>query len=71
MGDLMAHAINWSDNVATFMVGPNVGIPLQIRKPRQARSHHQMSHNQGRFINDLLKVDHFHMQQFATLLKDG
>ena len=27
-----------------------------------------MSHNQGKFINDLLKVDHFHMQQFAYLI---
>ena len=28
-----------------------------------------MSHNQGRFINDLLKVDHFHMQQFAYIVE--
>ena len=27
-----------------------------------------MSHNQGKFINDLLKVDHFHMQQFSYLI---
>ena len=33
------------------------------------RSHHQMSHNLSKFIKDLEKVDHFHMQQFAYLLK--
>lgn len=28
-----------------------------------------MSHNQKRFIEDLIKVDHFHMEQFAYLLE--
>ena len=36
---------------------------------RDRRSHHQMSHNQHKFIKDLEKVDHFHMQQFAYLLE--
>jgi hypothetical protein len=33
------------------------------------RSHHEMSHDQTRMIDDLLKVDHFHMEQFAYLVK--
>ena len=33
------------------------------------RSHHGMSHNQGKFINDLLKVDRFHVAQFAYLVE--
>jgi len=33
------------------------------------RSHHNMSHNQAKCINDLLKVDHFHMEQFAYLVE--
>ena len=32
------------------------------------RSHHQMSHNQTKMIDDLLKVDLFHMQQFVYLV---
>ena len=72
MGDLMVTALQTGlTNVATFMVGPERwDTPYKFEtlfdKPR---SHHQMSHNQGRFINDLLKVDHFHMEQFAYLVE--
>ena len=72
MGDLMVTALQTGlTNVATFMVGPERwDTPYKygslFDKPR---SHHQMSHNQGRFINDLLKVDHFHMQQFAYIVE--
>ena len=72
MGDLMVTALQTGlTNVATFMVGPERwDTPYKYEslfdKPR---SHHQMSHNQGRFINDLLKVDHFHMQQFAYIVE--
>jgi hypothetical protein len=30
-------------------------------------SHHQMSHNQDRFLKQLLMVDRFHMEQFVYL----
>jgi hypothetical protein len=33
------------------------------------RSHHGMSHNQTKMIDDLLRVDHFHMEQFAYLIQ--
>ena len=58
-------------NVATFMVGPERwDMPYKYEslfdKPR---SHHTMSHDQAKFINDLLKIDHFHMEQFAYLVE--
>ncbi len=72
MGDLMVTALQVGlTNVATFMVGPErwdtpYMYETLFEKPR---SHHQMSHNQGRFIEDLLRVDHFHMEQFAYLVE--
>ncbi len=71
MGDLMVVALETGlTNVTTFMVGPERwDTPYKFEglfdKPR---SHHQMSHNQTKMINDLLKVDKFHMEQFAYLL---
>ena len=58
-------------NVTTFMVGPERwDTPYQFEglfdKPR---SHHGMSHNQTKMIDDLLKVDRFHMEQYAYLLE--
>jgi len=32
-------------------------------------SHHQMSHNQAKFVDDLAKVDRFYMEQFAYLVE--
>ena len=71
MGDLMVVALQTGlTNVTTFMVGPERwDTPYRFEglfdKPR---SHHQMSHDQTRMIEDLLKVDRFHMQQYAYLL---
>ena len=70
MGDLMVTALQSGlTNVATFMVGPERwNTPFLYEtlfdKPR---SHHGMSHNQGKFVEDLLKLDQFHMEQFAYL----
>ena len=72
MGDLMVVALQTGlTNVATFMVGPERwNTPLLYEglfdKPR---SHHGMSHNQGEFVADLLKIDQFHMEQFAYLVQ--
>ena len=72
MGDLMVVALQSGlTRVATFMVGPERwDTPYMFDglfdKPR---SHHQMSHNQTRDIDDLLKVDKFHMEQFAYLVQ--
>jgi len=72
MGDLMVVALQSGlTNVATFMVGPERwDTPFLYEdlfdKPR---SHHQMSHNQTKVIDDLLKIDRFHMEQFAYLVE--
>lgn len=72
MGDLMVVALQTGlTNVATFMVGPERwDTPFLFEslfdKPR---SHHGMSHNQTKMIDDLLKVDRFHMEQFAFLVE--
>lgn len=71
MADLMVVALQTGlTNVTTFMVGPERwDTPYKFEslfdKPR---SHHQMSHNQTKMIDDLLKVDRFHMQQFAYMV---
>ena len=72
MGDLMVVALQTGlTNVATFMVGPERwDTPFKFEslfdKPR---SHHQMSHNQTKMIDDLLKVDRFHMEQYVYLME--
>ena len=72
MGDLMVVALQTGlTRVATFMVGPERwDTPYMFDglfdKPR---SHHGMSHNQTKMIDDLLRVDHFHMEQFAYLIQ--
>ncbi|MEZ6088394.1 MAG: DUF1552 domain-containing protein [Pirellulaceae bacterium] len=72
MGDLMIIALQTGlTRVTTFMVGPERwDTPYMFDglfdKPR---SHHQMSHNQTKMIDDLLKVDRFHMDQFAYLVR--
>lgn len=72
MIDLMVAALQTGlTNVATFMVGPERwDTPFLFEslfdKPR---SHHQMSHNQTKMIDDLLKVDKFYMEQFVYLLE--
>jgi len=70
MGDLMIVALQTGlTNVATMMTGPERwDTPYMFDglfdKPM---SHHQMSHNQKKFTAHLLKVDRFHMEQFAYL----
>ncbi len=71
MGDLMVVALQTGlTNVATFMIGPERwDTPYMFEslfdKPR---SHHGMSHNQTKMIDDLLKVDRFHMEQYVYLV---
>ena len=72
MGDLMVVALQSGlTNVATFMVGPERWDTPYLFESLfdKPRSHHQMSHNQKKFIEDLIKVDHFHMEQFAYMLE--
>lgn len=72
MGDLMVAALQSGlTNVATFMVGPERWDTPYLFESLfdKPRSHHQMSHNQTKMIDDLLKVDRFHMEQFAYLIE--
>ena len=72
MGDLMVVALQTGlTNVATFMVGPERWDTPYLFEGLfdDPRSHHQMSHNQSKMIDDLLKVDRFHMEQFAYLVQ--
>ncbi|MCA9137499.1 MAG: DUF1552 domain-containing protein [Planctomycetales bacterium] len=72
MGDLMIVALQTGlTNVTTFMVGPERwDTPYMFESLFDSpRSHHQMSHNQTKMIDDLLKVDRFHMEQFAYLVE--
>lgn len=72
MGDLMVIALQTGlTNVATMMIGPERwDTPMMFdglfQKPM---SHHQMSHNMHKFGDELLKVDYFHMEQFAYLVE--
>lgn len=72
MGDLMIVALQTGlTRVATMMIGPERwNTPYMFEgvfdKPR---SHHQMSHNQTKFVDDLAKVDRFYMEQFAYLIE--
>jgi hypothetical protein len=72
MGDLMVAALQSGlTNVATFMVGPERWDTPYLfdglfDKPM---SHHGMSHNQTKMIQQLLKVDQFHMEQYVYLLE--
>jgi len=72
MGDLMIAALQTGlTNVATLMVGPERwDTPFMYESLfDRPMSHHQMSHNQNKFVKQLLQVDRFHMEQFAYLVK--
>ncbi|QDT02005.1 hypothetical protein K227x_03760 [Rubripirellula lacrimiformis] len=72
MGDLMVVALQTGlTNVTTFMIGPERwDTPFLYEDLFDSpRSHHQMSHNQTKMIDDLVKLDQFHMQQFAYLVQ--
>ena len=72
MGDLLVTALQVGlTNVATIMVGPErwttptnwEGI---LEKPK---SHHAMTHDPGNNMDDLLKLDYFHVSVFARLVE--
>ena len=72
MGDLLVTALQSGvTNVGTLMVGPErwttptnwEGI---LDKPH---SHHGMTHNPRRHLEDLLKLDKFHVSAFSRLLE--
>ncbi|MDA0767431.1 MAG: DUF1552 domain-containing protein [Verrucomicrobia bacterium] len=72
MGDLMVVALQTGlTRVATMMVGPERWDTPYLYDGLFERpmSHHQMSHNQKDFAEKLLRLDRFHMEQFAYLVE--
>ena len=72
MGDLMVVALQTGlTHVATLMIGPerwNTPFTYEglFDKPM---SHHQMSHNQQTYVEQLEQLDRFHMEQYAYLVQ--
>lgn len=72
MADLMLVALQTGlTNVATFMAGPERwDTPFTFEGLfKGPRSHHKMSHSPRQFVDDLLKLDRFHVEQFARLVE--
>lgn len=72
MGDLMVTALQAGlTNVSTLMIAPERWTTTNKYEGilDQPRSHHAMTHNQSAFIDDLLKLDRFHISAFARLLE--
>ena len=71
MGDLMVTALQAGlTNVSTLMIAPERWTTTNKYEGilDQPRSHHSMTHNQGAFVEDLLKLDRFHLSAFSRLL---
>jgi len=71
MGDLMVTALQAGlTNVSTLMIAPERWTTTNKYEGilDQPRSHHAMTHNQTAFVDDLLKLDRFHISAFARLL---
>ncbi len=72
MGDLMVVALQSGlTRVATFMVGPErwdtpFTYDSLFDKPV---THHYLSHNQTEYVEDLERLDRFHMEQYAYLIQ--
>jgi len=72
MGDLMVTALQAGlTNVSTLMIGAERwGTTLKYEGILDGpRSHHGMTHNQKKFVDDLLKLDQFHVSVFARLIE--
>ncbi len=70
MGDIMVTALQTGlTNVATLMIGPERwDTPYRFEslfdKPM---SHHQMTHSPHKFVEQLLQIDKFYMEQYAYI----
>lgn len=71
MADLMVAALQTGlTNVSTLMIGAerwNTTLRYEgiLEQPR---SHHGMTHSQHKFVDDLLKLDAFHVSAYARML---
>ena len=70
MGDIMVAALQTGlTNVATLMIGPERwdtpnSFESLFDKPM---SHHKMTHSPQKYINELLQIDKFYMQQYVYI----
>ena len=72
MGDLMIAALQTGlTNVSTLMIGAERwGTTLKYEGILdQPRSHHGMTHNPKRHLEDLLKLDSFHVEAYARMIR--
>lgn len=72
MCDLMVTALQTGlTNVSTLMIGAERwGTTIKYEGILDhPRSHHGMTHNQHKFVNDLLKLDAFHVSAYARMLE--
>ena len=72
MSDLMVTALQTGlTNVGTLMIGAERwGTTIKYEGILDhPRSHHGMTHNQHRFVNDLLKLDAFHISVYARMIE--
>ncbi|MFT5467648.1 MAG: hypothetical protein ACI8UO_002754 [Verrucomicrobiales bacterium] len=70
MGDLMITALQSGlTNVSTLMIAAERWTTTNKYEGilDEPRSHHGMTHNQGKFVDDLLKLDSFHVSAFARM----
>jgi len=70
MGDLMVAAFQTGlTNVATLMIGPERwDTPYRFESLfDNPMSHHQMTHNPHKFVDQLLQIDNFYMEQYAYI----
>lgn len=71
MGDLMVVALQTGlTHVATFMVGPERWDTPMLYESlfKKPVSHHMMSHKPKEYTDSLLKIDRFHVEQYAYLV---
>lgn len=71
MGDLLVTALQAGlTNVGTLMVAPERwGTQTNYEGILDGpRNHHSMTHSQSKFVDDLLKLDRFHISAFARLV---
>jgi len=72
MGDLMVTALQAGlTNVSSLMIAAERWSTANKYEGilDQPRSHHGMTHSQPKFLDDLLKLDHFHVSAFARMVE--
>lgn len=72
MGDLMITALQSGlTNVSTLMISPERWGTSKMYEGvfDGPRNHHSMTHDQKRWVDDLMKLDRFHVACFARLVK--